>query len=149
MRHPLADAISDTITVGRGDRKLVLNEETDMEVAALEKHIAGTIGTEVDKAYPGRGWQIKVDAVGRIVVVQCLPLSAERGYVFHMEKRTMKQLCDKAVQVAGTMLELFGASRARRTDGSDILTLPRHILRPTEVDVPDAAAELKGQRGIF
>ena len=141
-RHALADQISDTITVGEGDRAITVHEDTDLEKAALEKWLAGTLGSLIQEQYPTRQWAVRVDVATQVVIVQCPDVSVFKGYHIPVRDMTMHDLGKKAVWAAGHILERHGLSRNKFADRAEIATLPTNPVRPTEVDVPDAAPEL-------
>lgn len=136
---PYRKLTDDSPIVVRGRKGwLTVDEETDELVAELEYHLAKEIGTAVCKAYPNRGWEVRVSMEARMVILLCPPLSMRKGYHLKMESRTLLQLCHAAVKAAGEILERYGVSRSPRASRDDERGLPREEARPEEADVADA-----------
>ena len=141
MKHPYADSIKHHIEVGPKGKSILVNEDTDMTAAKLEKDIAGHVGEAIRSLYPTRPWRVHVDLEGKVVVIFCPVLSARKGYLFPMEKMNIHQLEKKAKWAAGNILERYGVSRNKMANPSDVFTLPTELVRPSEVYVPDAVPE--------
>jgi hypothetical protein len=110
--------------------------------AKLEMWIAKDIGTTLVKHYPNRQWGVRVDLEGKMVIVTCDSVSLTKGYHIHMLNRSIGQLCDRAKQAAGEILERHGVTRSRKFDADIIETLKRDFR--DEVVAEDSDAKVAG-----
>lgn len=110
--------------------------------AKLEMWIAKNIGTALVKHYPNRQWGVRVDLEGYMVIVTCDSISLRKGYHIHMLNRSIGQLCDRAKEAAGEILERHGVSRSRKFDADILEALPRDV--QDEVVANDSDARVSG-----
>jgi hypothetical protein len=117
--------------------EIFLGEDDDVAKAKLEMWIAKNIGDELVSHYPNRQWGVHVDLQGNMVVITCPSLSLSHGYHVAMHNLTIHQLCKRAVNAAGEILERYGISRARKFNADALETIERDPLG--EAVSPDAA----------
>jgi hypothetical protein len=110
--------------------------------AKLEMWIAKNVGTSLVKHYPNRQWGVRVDLEGYMVIVTCDSISLTKGYHIHLLDRSIGELCDRAKQAAGEILERHGVSRSRKFDADILEALPRDVR--DEVIANDSDAEVSG-----
>ena len=103
-------------------------EDSDsLKEAKVESWIAKTLGERLCSLYPNRGWAVKVDLRGRMVVVMCPDVSMRYGYYLHMKNRTIQQLADEMSRVGGEVLERARISRNRKFNEDILETIPRDL----------------------
>jgi hypothetical protein len=117
-------------------------ELSGVKRAKLEMWIAKDIGTTLVKHYPNRQWGVRVDLEGYMVIITCDSISLTKGYHIHMLNRSLSQLCDRAKEAAGEILERHGVSRSRKFDADILEALPRDVR--DEVIASDSHAEVSG-----
>ena len=100
-------------------------ELSHVKRAKLEMWIAKNIGTTLVKHYPNREWGVRVDIEGQMVIISCDSISLKKGYHLHMANRNLHELCTRAKEAAGEILERHGISRSRKFDADILETLKR------------------------
>ena len=150
MKHPYAHLIGNEITIEKGDRELRINEETDVDIARIEKWIAANIGMAIEKQYSKRRWGVYVDCHGKIVAISCPSISMEKAYHFPMDNMNIHELTKKGVRAAGHILDRHNLSLHRLATEEDAFLIPRLAHKPDEPAMADSYSDpsLKSQKAV-
>ena len=122
--------------------EVTAHEDTDLQIAQLEKHIGSVLGARVHKEYPNMPWEVRVNAEAALVILTSSALSAEKGYHIPMRNMNIHQLEEKIVYAASRVLEMHGLPRKRSVGVDDVMQLKVNPIKPNEVVVSDAEPEL-------
>jgi hypothetical protein len=98
---------------------------SEVKTAQYEFYLAHEIGIKLMRAYPQRQWGVVVNLDIGSVQITCPSLSATKGYVIHIKRKTLHELQEQAIRAGGEILERFGISRGRTFDPTSIELLPR------------------------
>ena len=91
-------------------------DEVTLDTLKRQRQLRNTVGFALGRAYPRHPWHVLVPEDCSIVQVSCPALTSKYGMVIHAN-RTSQDLAQRAVKMAGELLERFGVSRERAEFG--------------------------------
>lgn len=109
------------------------------QVAKEQMRIASAIGARLVAAYNNRQWKVVVDIKNGMLIIGCDSVSNLKGYHIHMKGRTLHELQERSVQVAGEILERHAITRSKLFNPDNLEGLIRDQF--DNVITPDSAAE--------
>lgn len=114
-------------TITKDYNQISILDSDSERIAKCEMWIAKKVGTELMNQLPNREWGVRVDVVGRIMIITCDSLSTTKGYHINMTGYTLDSLAARAVKAGCEILERYNISRQRSFNPDTLETLARDV----------------------
>jgi hypothetical protein len=102
--------------------------------AVKDAEIAGMVGSEFVRQYPGHGWQVVSDIQNGIVKIYNAHISGRIGWIWKMDEINHGTFALDVNRIGGEMLERSGLSRTRFSEEA-IMEIQRTISGEARIDL--------------
>jgi hypothetical protein len=87
---------------------------TDIKVQLAENQVCRTVGSHLERLYPGWRWWVECKAETGVVYVKNLDLSGEYGFVVHLARLAQDPELKTVMRAGGEVLERYNQHRGKR-----------------------------------
>jgi hypothetical protein len=115
--------------------ELSMAQTPEEAVAAVkDAEIAGMVGNEIVRQYPGHGWQVVSDIQNGIVKIYNAHISGQIGWIWKMDEMNPGTFERDIRRIGGEMLERSGLSRTVFSE-DEVMEIQRTINGEARIDL--------------